>query len=73
MSGLQIPPSIRKAPDLVTPDLGRWPRIRLSVSSNPPMIAAELRRQADTFMDLLELKDKVERDSSERPLQRNPK
>jgi uncharacterized LabA/DUF88 family protein len=37
------------------------------------MIAAELRRQADTFIDLLELKDKVERDSSERPLQRNPK
>jgi uncharacterized LabA/DUF88 family protein len=31
-------------------------------SSQPPMIADELRRQADTFTDLLDLKSKIGRD-----------
>src|SRR5689334_18039712 len=38
-----------------------------SNSSQPPMIADELRRQADTFVDLMELRAKVGRDLSERP------
>src|ERR1700681_2813711 len=33
-----------------------------SISSNPPMVAAELRRQADTFVDLAELRTEVGRD-----------
>jgi uncharacterized LabA/DUF88 family protein len=37
-----------------------------SISSNPPMIAGELRRQADAFIDLLALKGKVGREQSER-------
>jgi uncharacterized LabA/DUF88 family protein len=38
-----------------------------SIASQPPMIADELRRQADTFIDLTELRAKVGRDPSERP------
>src|SRR5690349_9433067 len=38
-----------------------------SVASQPPMIADELRRQADIFTDLVELRAKVGRDPSERP------
>ena len=38
-----------------------------TISSQPPMIADELRRQADVFTDLMELKSKVGRDPSERP------
>jgi uncharacterized LabA/DUF88 family protein len=41
-----------------------------TISSQPPMIADELRRQADVFTDLLELQSKVGRDSSERPAPR---
>src|ERR1700730_8145753 len=41
-----------------------------TISSQPPMIADELRRQADVFTDLLELKSKVGRDPSERPAPR---
>src|SRR5439155_17032034 len=37
-----------------------------TISSQPPMIADELRRQADVFTDLMELKSKVGRDPSER-------
>ena len=37
-----------------------------TVSSQPPMIADELRRQADVFIDLVELRSKVDRDSLER-------
>jgi uncharacterized LabA/DUF88 family protein len=37
-----------------------------TISSQPPMIADELRRQADVFIDLVELRSKVGRDSSER-------
>ncbi|SIO45839.1 Uncharacterized conserved protein, LabA/DUF88 family [Bradyrhizobium erythrophlei] len=41
-----------------------------TISSRPPMIADELRRQADVFTDLLELKPQVSRETSgprERP------
>ena len=37
-----------------------------SMSRQPPMIADELRRQADVFTDLVELKSKISRDPSER-------
>ena len=37
-----------------------------TISSQPPMIADELRRQADVFIDLVELRSKVSRDSWER-------
>jgi pyruvate kinase len=35
--------------------------------SQPPMVADELRRQADVFVDLAELKLKVGRVASDRP------
>ena len=38
-----------------------------TISSQPPMISDDLRRQADVFTDLMELKPKVGRDPSERP------
>jgi uncharacterized LabA/DUF88 family protein len=38
-----------------------------TISSQPPMISDDLRRQADVFTDLVELKSKVGRDPSERP------
>ena len=38
-----------------------------TISSQPPMIADELRRQADVFTDLVELRSKIGRDPSERP------
>ncbi|WP_354100697.1 MULTISPECIES: LabA-like NYN domain-containing protein [unclassified Bradyrhizobium] len=42
-----------------------------TVSSQPPMIADELRRQADVFTDLLELRNKIGRDPSIRPRPRS--
>src|SRR5436309_9293884 len=44
-----------------------------TISSQPPMIADELRRQADVFADLLEFKSKIGRDPSERPPPREPR
>ncbi|OSI80351.1 NYN domain-containing protein [Bradyrhizobium canariense] len=41
-----------------------------TIASQPPMIADELRRQADVFTDLIELQAKVGRSPSERPVQR---
>jgi uncharacterized LabA/DUF88 family protein len=41
-----------------------------TISSHPPMIADELRRQADVFTDLMELKSKIGRDPAERPARR---
>ena len=41
-----------------------------SLASQPPMVADELRRQADAFLDLAELKPKLGRDPAERPAQR---
>ena len=44
-----------------------------SNASQPPMIADELRRQADIFTDLIELKSKISRDPSERSASREPR
>jgi uncharacterized LabA/DUF88 family protein len=44
-----------------------------TISSHPPMIADELRRQADVFTDLVELQSKLGRDPSERPAPREPR
>jgi uncharacterized LabA/DUF88 family protein len=41
-----------------------------SIVSQPPMITDELRRQADVFIDLVELKSKIGRDLLERPAPR---
>src|SRR5271154_1747799 len=41
-----------------------------TISSQPPMIADELRRQADVFTDLMELQSKIGRDPSQRPAPR---
>ncbi len=38
-----------------------------TISTQPPMIADELRRQADVFTDLADLQSKLSRASSERP------
>ena len=38
-----------------------------TITSQPPMAADELRRQADVFVDLVELKSKLGREPSERP------
>jgi uncharacterized LabA/DUF88 family protein len=40
------------------------------MASKPPMVADELRRQADVFIDLVELRSKLGRDPSERPAPR---
>jgi hypothetical protein len=37
-----------------------------TISTQPPMVADELRRQADVFLDLVELQAKVGRDPAER-------
>src|SRR5258706_402903 len=44
-----------------------------TIASHPPMIADELRRQADVFTDLVELRSKIGRDPSERPAPREPR
>ena len=44
-----------------------------TISNHSPMIADELRRQADVFTDLVELKSKIGRDPSERPAPREPR
>ncbi|HEX2217052.1 MAG TPA: NYN domain-containing protein, partial [Xanthobacteraceae bacterium] len=38
-----------------------------TVSTQPPMVADELRRQADVFLDIVELQSKIGRDPAERP------
>jgi uncharacterized LabA/DUF88 family protein len=43
-----------------------------TISIQPPMIADDLRRQADVFVDLRELQAEIERDPSERSAVRNP-
>jgi uncharacterized LabA/DUF88 family protein len=43
-----------------------------SMASKPPMVADELRRQADVFIDLVELRFKLGRDPSERSAPRAP-
>jgi uncharacterized LabA/DUF88 family protein len=37
-----------------------------TISTQPPMVADELRRQADQFIDITELQPKIGRDPSER-------
>jgi uncharacterized LabA/DUF88 family protein len=44
-----------------------------TIASQPPMIADELRRQADVFTDLVELQSKLGRAPSERPALRDRK
>jgi hypothetical protein len=44
-----------------------------TITSQPPMIADELRRQADVFTDLVELQSKLGRDPAERPAPREPR
>ena len=39
-----------------------------TISTQPPMVADELRRQADQFVDIVELQSKIGRDPSERPM-----
>ena len=39
-----------------------------TISTQPPMVADELRRQADQFIDIIELQGKIGRDPSERPM-----
>ena len=38
-----------------------------TVTTQPPMVADDLRRQADIFVDLMEMQSKIGRDPSERP------
>jgi uncharacterized LabA/DUF88 family protein len=45
---------------------GRKVSVISTLSSQPPMIADELRRQADHFIDLLTLQSKIGRDPAER-------
>src|SRR3984893_2158009 len=44
-----------------------------TISSQPPMIADELRRQADAFIDLVDLRAKLAREPSERLVWREPR
>ena len=50
---------------------GRKVSIVSTMSTQPPMIADELRRQADHFIDLAHIADRIGRDAGERP-QRAP-
>jgi uncharacterized LabA/DUF88 family protein len=44
-----------------------------TISSQPPMIADELRRQADVFIDLMELRPKLARELPDRVATRDPR
>ena len=44
-----------------------------TISTQPPMIADELRRQADAFVDLSQFRSKFGRDPSQRPSAREPR
>ena len=44
-----------------------------SIASQPPMVADELRRQADQFTDLAELQPRLGRDPAEHPASRPPR
>ncbi len=46
---------------------GRKVSVVSTVASQPPMIADDLRRQADHFIDLISLKNEIGREPSERP------
>lgn len=49
---------------------GRKVSVVSTMTSQPPMIADDLRRQADNFIDLVSLKGEIGRDPSERPPRR---
>lgn len=51
---------------------GRKVTVVSSLCSQPPMIADDLRRQADYFIDLTSLKSEIGRDPSERPMRPVP-
>lgn len=51
---------------------GRKVTVVSSLSSQPPMIADDLRRQADYFIELSSLKSEIGRDPSERPMRPAP-
>ena len=44
-----------------------------TISSQPPMVADELRRQADVFVDLMELRSKLARELPDRVAAREPR
>ena len=44
-----------------------------AISTQPSMVADELRRQADVFIDLMELQPKIGRDPAARPVAREPR
>ncbi|MGD1886823.1 MAG: NYN domain-containing protein [Cohaesibacteraceae bacterium] len=50
---------------------GRKVTVVSSLKSNPSMVSDELRRQADHFLDLADLTDRLGRDPSERPPRRD--
>ncbi len=50
---------------------GRKVSVVSTMSSQPPMISDDLRRQADHFIDLASLRGEVGRDPSERPARRH--
>jgi uncharacterized LabA/DUF88 family protein len=47
---------------------GRRVSIVSTLQTQPPMVADELRRQADQFIDLAELEEKICRDPATRPV-----
>ena len=49
---------------------GRKVSIVSTIQSQPPMISDELRRQADSFIDLANLQSEIGRNPSERPVRR---
>ncbi|MBK8458337.1 MAG: NYN domain-containing protein [Phyllobacteriaceae bacterium] len=49
---------------------GRKVSVVSTMTSQPPMISDDLRRQADNFIDVMSLKGEIGRDPSERPVRR---
>src|SRR5262245_7009348 len=43
---------------------GIWVTVVSTISTHPPMIADQLRRQADVFLDIIELQPKIGRDTT---------
>lgn len=51
---------------------GRKVSVVSTLTTQPPMISDELRRQADHFLDLMTLKSEISRDANERPMLHHP-
>jgi uncharacterized LabA/DUF88 family protein len=51
---------------------GRKVSVVSTLSTQPPMIADDLRRQADHFIDLVSLRAEIGREISERPVRQAP-